>query len=112
MWTHAEAQIVVFLLLQSVSDGHQVAFEDLRGCPIAETLARRGVEALANRPQISICQSRRFGRAGQVLSQPAIRVLNRSLLPWRLWIAEPSGGTDPVLRSPPGRELGATIKGD
>lgn len=47
-----------------------------------------------------------------MLSQPAIRVLNRSLLPWRLWIAEPGGGTNPVLQSPPGRELGATIKGD
>ena len=112
VWTHAEAQIVVFLLLQSVSDGHQVALKDLRGCSVAQTFARRGIEALANRPQISICQSRRFGRAGQVLSQPAIRVLDRSFLPWCLRIAEPARGADPALQPSPCRKLGAAVKHD
>lgn len=100
------------VLFQSVLNFHQLALEDFCGRVVAQAFARRCVEAVANRLQISICQRRRFGRAGQVFSQSVIRVFHRAFLIRRLRVTKPSISTDPVLEALPGRELGAAIKGD
>jgi hypothetical protein len=89
-----------------------MSLEDLGWCSPSEAFAWRGIEAVANRPQKSICQRRRAGRAGEVLSKPVVGVFNSAFLPGRLGIAEPAVRADPRLQMRPGREFGATVEGD
>ena len=87
------------VLFQSVLNFHQLALEDFCRRSKAEAFARRRVEAVANRLQVSICQRRRFGRAGQVLSQPVVRVFHGALLIRCLRITEPRISTALLQKS-------------
>lgn len=78
------------VLFQSVLNFHQLALEDFCGRSKVQAFAWRCVEAVANRLQISICQRRRFGRAGQVLSQSVVRVFHGAFLIRRLRVTKPS----------------------
>ena len=68
--------------------GNKVTTSFHKFCPerfsrrlLAQTFARRGVEAVANRPQKSICEFRWARLAGEVTTQPIVGFLDSSILP-------------------------------
>ena len=91
---------------------HELCVEHFCRCLIPQTFAGRCVEAIANRPQISICERRGISLAGKVAAQPVVRVLNRTLLPRCGGVTEPRISTKTVLHMLPGTELRSTIKGN
>ena len=77
---------------------HQLYAEHFGGRLIPQTLARRGVEAVANRLQISICERRGIGLAGQIVTQAVVRVLDSSFLLRRLRSQNQGSTPSPALR--------------
>lgn len=92
--------------------GQDLFTEDFVGCPVAQTLPGRGVEALTNRRQRAICQRRRIRVSWQESPRAAVGVFIRPLLPWGLRVTEPDRDAKTCLQVGPGGELEAAVEGN
>ena len=90
----------------------QPFFENFARRSEAETLARGGVEPLADRPQLSLGDGRQIGLSGQEAPEPPVGVLDRTLLPRRLRLAEPAVDAEIALQRREESELGSPVEGD
>ena len=86
--------------------------EGFQGCAPAEAFAGRAVQAVANLLHGIFAQHCHRRVTGQPATGALIQVLDRSLLPRRLRVAEPCGGSDPGLELAPVAELDAAVEGD
>jgi len=92
--------------------GQQLLPEDFRRRSEAEAYARRGVELVANAPQVEVVDRQGIEVSRQPFAGAAVGVFNRAFLPGRLWVAEPGLHAEPGLEIRPVGEFGAAVKGD